>query len=236
VNNAVVAVVAFFVGNGVGVGVLFSMGEFAPPPPAAVTNLTPPPAPKPPVVAPPAAPIPAAPVAAPPTPAAPVATAPVATAPVATAPTPTPTSPPAGTAPATPPAAAKPPAEATAPPKEHEPSFPYGRLVIAGIGPGSLSVSADKPRTGTKIIIPLLKSDGLATVHSPDGTFTLEVRYKAEGGALKASIDCSPMALLTAGGQTSTHLSGLEVGGGPTKVDVGGGRAGSFSFILSHLK
>jgi hypothetical protein len=122
------------------------------------------------------------------------------------------------------------------PPHESEPSAPNGKLIVAGMGEAALSVSADKVRKGKKVTVPLMKPDGSITTHSPDGTFTLEIRYKTEGSGLKASIDCSPMALLTADGQTATHLSGLALGKAPTRVDVKGGSAGEFSFILSHQK
>ena len=122
------------------------------------------------------------------------------------------------------------------PPKDTEPHAPNGKLIVAGMSDGALSVTADKVRKGKRVSVPLFKPDGMVTAHSPDGTFTLDIRYKADSDGLKASIDCSPMALLTAQGQTATHLSGVAVASSPTRVDVKGGSAGEFSFILSHTK
>ena len=217
-NDVVAALGAFVVGGVAGTGILFAQGEFAPAPaPLApvelVTQL--------PTL--PAAPAPAQPAA---QPSPPVAAAPApAPSPAPAAPTPVPT-------PATPPATVL----AKSPPHETEPAAPHGRLVVAGIGGGSMSVSADRIRKGAKVVVPLVKPDGTVTAHSPDGTFTLDLRYKSDGDGLKVSIDCSPMALITADGQTATHLSGVAVGKGPTRIDVKGGSTGEFSFILSHTR
>lgn len=225
-NNAVIALLAFLAGNGVGLGVLYATGglasavEVAPPPGPAVARLEAPPNPAP--VAPPSTPVVAAPA-----PVAPV----VPTPPPGPIPTPAPA--PAPTTPKSPPAVA---AVVSTPPHDTEPHAPNGRLVVMGMGEGSLSVSADKVRKGKRVTVPLFKADGLITAHSPDGIFTLDIRYRTDGDGLKASIDCAPMALLTAQGQTATHLSGVAVASAPTRVDVKGGSAGEFSFILSHQK
>jgi hypothetical protein len=218
-NNAAIAVVAFLLGNGVGVGVLYATGEFAPleaaPVPAVAVAKIEPPAP---VAAPPVAP--------------PSLPAPV----VAAAPTPTPAPVPVPAAPVAPQPAPAVAAIVPSPPREAEPRAPNGKLIVAGMGDAALSVSADKVRKGKRVSVPLFKPEGLVTAHSPDGTFSLDIRYKADGDGLKASIDCSPMALLTAQGQTATHLSGVAVAGAPVRVDVKGGSAGEFSLILSHQK
>ncbi|MFN7133364.1 MAG: hypothetical protein ACK4N5_14895, partial [Myxococcales bacterium] len=61
------------------------------------------------------------------------------------------------------------------------------------------------------------------------------IRYKSDGDALKASIDCAHMALISAGGTPATHLD-VEVGKAPLKVDFNGGRAGKYSLMLQHVR
>jgi hypothetical protein len=234
-NNAMVAVMAFIAGNVAGFGVMFATGDLSSPPPEVLQPIPD----KVPVPIPTPVPVPT------PTPANTVVAAAGSTgtaAPVAPTPTPEPKpqpTPATGGTTGTTVAAITPdpkPQPKPQPPHDDEPMPPYGRLVIAGAGPGSLSVSADKTRTGNKVLVPLNKPDGAVTAKSPDGVFTIDIRYKTDGDTLKASVDVSPMALITGGGQTATHLSGVALGKAPTKIDIGGGAAGSFSFILSHLK
>jgi hypothetical protein len=107
---------------------------------------------------------------------------------------------------------------------------------VADLGGGTLSVSADKVRKGAKVLVPLNQAKGEVMAHSPDGTFTLDIQYKVDSGSVKASIDCSPIALLTAAGQTAPHLSDISLGKSPTRIDVKGGAAGDYSFVLAHQR
>ena len=111
----------------------------------------------------------------------------------------------------------------------------FGRFVIAGTE-GNIAVDGAVKQTANKVNIPMAKDSGKVTVKSADGTWTIDIKYKSDGGALKASIDCSPMALISGGGMPgSTHLE-VPISKLPTKIDFKGGAAGSYALLLQYVR
>lgn len=123
----------------------------------------------------------------------------------------------------------------TPPPVPQLPRAAFGSFLISGVG-GPVRVDAtDKSHKAARVALPLHKADGKLTVKSTDGVWTIDIKYKSDGQALKASIDSSPMALIGAGGQVATHLD-IPVTRAPLKVDFNGGAVGKYSLLLQYLR
>jgi hypothetical protein len=115
------------------------------------------------------------------------------------------------------------------------PRAAFGSFLISGVG-GTVRVDAsDKSQKAARVALPLHKAEGKLTVKSPDGVWTIDIKYRSEGQALRASIDSSPMALIGAGGQVATHLD-VPVTKAPLKVDFNGGAVGKYSLLLQYMK